>query len=91
VKDNGWKETAGEVDAIGLFINKVSGKPFSLFLLQLPMEGNSFIVVYQVRLPYVRDIINFLSSQTTKCCAVRYMYGRVILFCHEVFHTGIIS
>jgi hypothetical protein len=38
MKDNGWKGTAGEVDAIGLLINKVSGKPFPLFLLQLPME-----------------------------------------------------
>jgi hypothetical protein len=71
--DSVWKETAGEADGIGLVINIVSGKPLSLFLLQLAMEGTSVYVVTQIWLPYVHGASTSVSSQTTVCCDVRYM------------------
>jgi hypothetical protein len=69
VKDVGWKKTAGEADAIGLVINilVVSGKPLSLFLLQLAMEGTSVFVVTQVWLPYVHGVSTFVLSRTAIC------------------------
>lgn len=91
MKDIGWKETAGEDDAIGLVINIVSGKSLSLFLLHLAMEGSNVFVVTQVWLPYVHDVSTFVSTQTTLCCDVRYTSRSVIVFSHEVIQTGIIS
>lgn len=64
MKDIGWKETAGEADAISLVINIVGGRPLSLFLLQLAMEGTSVFVVTQIWLPYVHGVSTFVSSQT---------------------------
>lgn len=91
MKDIGWKETAGEADAIDLIIKIVSGNPPSLFLLQLAMQGTSVFVVTRVWLPYVHGVITFVSSQTTVCCDVRYMPRSVIVFSHAVFQIGIIS
>lgn len=91
MKDIGWKETAGEAVAFGLVINIVSGKPLSLFLLRLAIEGTSVFVVIQVWLPYVHGVSTFVSSQTNVFCDLRYMLGSVIFFSHEVFQTGIIS
>jgi len=58
VKDISWKETAGETDAIGLVINIVSGKPLSLFLLYLAMEGTSVFVVIQIWRQHFRVLTN---------------------------------